>query len=191
MVAAEPRAGAPDPTEPGVDIPDLKDKYTRKIPKQVLGLDVAHKAMCLADAARVLAMSRRVVNAHNVATLGDAAGLPEESDEDDDMGIHVGDIVVNNGPADDPPSSSSPPPATSPTPSSTAPIAPASSGLSNLAKAGILAATLGSGASIPLAVNAVANWLKPSTSAASPADPGAWQLQLAPQEQPQPTQPAQ
>lgn len=99
---------------------------------------------------------------------------------DDEMAIHIGDVY--QGPA----SQGAPAPvdASSPaaTPAAQSPSAP--SGLSKLARAGVLAATLGSGAAIPLGVNAVSSWLaKPAAQVAAPA-PSGWQLQVVPPDTP-------
>ena len=185
-----PAQGVQDPTEPGVEIPaDLKDKYTRKLPKQALGLRLAHEAMCMQDLQQVLRMDRATVNAHHVSTLGELAGVDQDAGGGDDMGIHVGDIVINNptppaaqgAPPTAPPPSQPPAPAA---PSVSPPAAAVATGLSNLAKAGILAATLGAGSALPLGVSAIANYFsgKPAPTVAPAADPGGWQLQLVPSE---------
>ncbi len=150
-----------------------------------MGLRLAHQAMCLHDLQQVLNMDRAIINAQHVATLGDIAGAAQSA-TGEDMGIHVGDIVVNNP---------TPPPAATPAAPAavaTAPVAPAAAapaavpaGLSTLAKAGIAAALLGSGAALPLAGSAIANWFKSTPAAAAPtatvpSDPGGWQLQVVP-----------
>jgi hypothetical protein len=98
---------------------------------------------------------------------------------EEEMAIHIGDVY--QGPLGATPAAAG---------QSTAGVAAAgASGPSKLAKAALLAATLGSGAAIPLAGSAVANWLNPPAPAAAAADPGAWQLQLVPSEPTAPTQP--
>ena len=187
-----PAQGVSDPTEPGVEIPaELKDKYTRKLPKQALGLRLAHEAMCMQDLQQVLQMDRATINAHHVSALGELAGIDQGSGGGDDMGIHVGDIVINNStpPASQgaPATGSIPPPSPAPVPPVQEPPAAsgaAATGLSNLAKAGILAATLGAGSALPPGISAIANYFsgKAAPSVAATPEPGAWQLQLVPPE---------
>lgn len=100
---------------------------------------------------------------------------------DDEMAIHIGDVY--QGPASQ--GAAAPVDASSPAaaPATQPPSAP--SGLSKLARAGVLAATLGSGAAIPLGVNAVSDWLaKPAVQAAAAPAPSGWQLQVVPPDSP-------
>ncbi len=142
--------------------------------KKYFGLRMAADAVAIADQQRLLAITTE----QNRQFVNKQTGLEVNAPPDEDMAIHIGDFQVNYAPSEAPsktlgslmtgtgvtsaPSVVSPPVA----PAAPAAASPVASGLSTLAKVAILAATLGSGAAIPLAVNA----LKPQQPAvAAPA----------------------
>ena len=114
----------------------------------------------LEDAREVLRNQRQTVAGHQTAMTG----LPAASGVED-MGIHIGDVTVNQSPA---------------------PAPPASSGLSTTAKAAMIGTALlgagGLGAAVPLAINA----LREPAPAVAPQTPGMndtdtqYQLRLVP-----------
>lgn len=143
---------------------NLADTNTAKIPKQAIGLMLAHKAIMEEDLRAALADSRAKARSwwqgKGVNSLqGDGQmNVPAE----DDMGIHIGDI--NYAPA--PPA----PPSLPPTTPAIQAAQPAS-GLSNLAKAAVLgAATLGGGG-IGAAAVSLLNKPAPAIQQVAPVSP--------------------
>lgn len=122
----------------------LADPNTAKVPKQAMGLLLAHRAIMEEDLRSTLADSRAKARSwwQNKGTNGISGDGKVDVPPEEDMGtIHIGDINYA-------------PPAKPATQDATAPTAPAtpsvgtqpSSGISNLARAAILgAATLGGG----------------------------------------------
>lgn len=122
-----------------------------ELAEQWMGLRMAHEAVMVEDAQAVLKASREMNAAHYKAM-----GL-ETQPEDTGM-VHVGP-VTNNYTAQ-----AAPQPAPAPT-----------KALSTLAKTGIAAALLGSGAAVPLAVNAL--WPDDSKPAIEQVfDPSKWEI---------------
>ncbi len=163
-LSTQPISGNPPNRTPG-----QFDKLDLSYWKKYFGLRMAADAIAIADQQRLLAInteqSRQFVNKQ--------AGLEVNAPPEEDMAIHIGDFQVNYAPSEPPsktlgslvtgggvsssPSVVSPPvvPAAAPIAPAAVPASPVASGLSTLAKVAILAATLGSGAAIPLAVNAL------------------------------------
>lgn len=122
-----------------------------ELAEQWVGLRMAHEAVMVEDAQAVLKANREMNTAHYKAM-----GL-ETQPEDTGM-VHVGP-VTNNYTAQ-----------AAPTP---APAA-ASSSIGTLAKLGIGAALLGSGAAVPLAVSAL--WPDDKPAAVAGFDPSKWEI---------------
>lgn len=120
--------------------------------KQWAGIRIAHEAMMLEDATQVLKAGRELDAAYN-------RELGFKLEPEKDVAVRVGnDYVTHNYPA---------PPA--------GVVAPAAAkGLSTLAKTGIAAALLGSGAGIPLAINAL--WPDEKPAAVAGFDPSKWEI---------------
>lgn len=120
--------------------------------KQMAGVRVAHEAMMLEDATQVLRAGRELDAAYN-------RELGFNLEPEKDVAVRVGnDYVTHNYPA---------PPAPV-----AAPVA--AKGLSTLAKVGVSAALLGSGAAVPLAVNAL--WPGDKPAVVEKFDPSKWQI---------------
>jgi hypothetical protein len=120
--------------------------------KHWAGLRVAHEAMMLDDATQVLKQGRELDAAYN-------RQLGFQVEPEKDVAVRVGnDYVTHNYPA----------------PPATAAVPVAAKGLSTLAKTGIAAALLGSGAAVPLAVNAL--WPDEKPAAVAGFDPSKWEI---------------
>ena len=105
---------------------------------------------------------------------------------EDEMGIHIGDIYNAPQTTSQPAKQDAPALAPAAQPAAAPIVSAAPAALSKLARAGVLAATLGSGAAIPLGASALLDWWnKPTPIVSGPAtiNPGGWQLRIAPPEQ--------
>lgn len=120
----------------------------RELLQQWVGLRMAHEAVMVEDAQALLKQNREQVAAHYRNN-----GL--ETTPEEPSVIHVGNVTNHLAPA-------------------AAPAAQPSSGLGALAKLGIGAALLGSGAAVPLAVNSL--WPDDKPAAEAPFDPSKWEL---------------
>jgi hypothetical protein len=118
------------------------------------GLRMAHEAAMVDDLASVLKADRQTVAAHRRAM-----GLETEPEEPNV--IHVGDVTYQQPPA--------------------APAAAPASRLGTLAKLGIGAALLGSGAAVPLAIDALRDRDPPAAEAEF--YPSKWELVIPKQGQ--------
>ncbi len=109
-----------------------------KSPQQIQqALAQAYKAVLLDDSAKVLAQARASVSGHE-------SNMNGVENPGDDVGIHIGDIV-NQLPT---------PTITPASPTSAPSASPVKSGLSKLAAAGLVAASLATGVGIPFAIPA-------------------------------------
>jgi len=137
-------------------------RLSQQIDRSRLGL--ARQAIMVQDLGQVLADSRAVVTAHNRKHLGEDYNPPEE----DDMGIHIGDIV--NQPVNQPP-------VATPRKSGISPL------MGGLIGAGLLATGLGAGVGGLLVADAIKN-IKPGSTVVAPVTPGdgntKYQLKLLP-----------
>jgi len=124
-----------------------------ELAQQWAGVRMAHEAMMLDDADKLLKQNREQIAAHYKAM-----GL--ETQPEEPSVIHVGNVTNNHAA----PVAAAPPPAAQ----------PATSGLGTLAKFGVGAALLGSGAAVPLAINAL--WPEDKPAVVSTFDPSKWEI---------------
>lgn len=133
-----------------------QDPPLAKIPRQWVGIRLAHEAAMLDDANKLLKAQRELAAAHARKTMGDALQPEQEADM-----IHVGDQVTN---VHNPPQLPS----------------AAKAGLSKLATAGLMALALATGAGASAGAMALLPLLfKPSSPAVSePAkqQPTEWRI---------------
>lgn len=140
---------------------NLADPNTATMPKKAIGLRLAQKAMMMNDTQQILAESRAKHRSwwRNKGVAGmSGEGAVDVPPEEDDVGIHVGDITINNPP---------PPQQLQDTKPAAASPQPASTGLSKLAQAAIIGSSLVGGTGIGAGAMALLN--KPAAEISQPA----------------------
>lgn len=130
----------------------MESQRAENLEKKRIGLELAYEAVLTDDAAKILAYGRNKNRRHeaNIALLG-GREIKDQQIEDEDDVIHVGDIITHQhmpGSAHASASADASSPAPAPPTGATK--------ISKLAGAAALAAgTLGVGASLPAAIDAV------------------------------------
>lgn len=131
-------------------------EMAERVAETLPGLKAAAAAVGLQDHQRMLRdHARRVKDSHRL--MAEAAGLKVDESVDD-----MGDIIITGDITHQPPKEKPPAP------------------LGTLAKVGMAAALLGTGAAIPLGVNALAN--RPASAPAVTDNDTPWELRIVPEE---------